>query len=99
MDRLYGRWVPYLMDEHEEDGDISSRRFGQQLKCICVVQQRISEGPVDGHGRRDGQREDVECGKQVDILELHGSIHGVHDLPAKAYQTPLISPVSINNWL
>jgi len=71
-----------LVDEHEHDGGVPKVGAREEGEVVRVVQELVAEGPVDGGGRRQRQRQHVQRGGQVDELELLRLPHGVHDLAA-----------------
>ena len=70
------------MDEHEDDSGVAETGAREEGEGVGVVEEHVAEGPVDGGGRRQRQRQHVERGHQVDELELLRFPHRVHDLPA-----------------
>ena len=71
-----------LVDEHEDHGGVAEAGAREEGEGVGVVQERVAEGPVHGGGRRQRQRQHVQRRQQVDRLELLGTPHRVHDLPA-----------------
>lgn len=48
-----------LVNEHEDNGGITETVLGEEGECIGMVEKLVSEGPVHGGGRRQGEGEDV----------------------------------------
>lgn len=71
------------MDEHQDNGGVAEPGLREEREGVGVVEELVAEGPVDGGGRRNGQREDVERGDQIYVLKLLGLPHCMHDLPVQ----------------
>ena len=80
-----------LVDQHQDHRRVAPPGLGQQREGVRVGQQLVAERPVHGRSRRQRQREHVQRRQQVDVLELGGLPHRVHDLPVKHNQTRSIS--------
>jgi len=70
------------VNKHEDHCNITSPSSGEQGECIGVLEEAVTESPVHGHSRGYGQREHIECCKDIHKLELHRLVHGVHYFPA-----------------
>lgn len=67
-----------LMDEHEDDGGVSPTGFGEERESVGVIEELIAKRPIHGGGRRNCESEYIECGHQVNVLELLWFPHSMH---------------------
>lgn len=79
------------MDEHEDDSGIAEAGLGEEGEGVGVGEELVAEGPIHGGGGGQGEGEDVESGEQVDVLELLGLPHCVHNFPAISFSRPHVS--------
>jgi hypothetical protein len=76
----------YLVNKHENNSDVTSPSPGEQGQSVGVLEEAVTESPVHGHRRRDGQSEHIESCKYIHILELRWFVHCVHDFPVVVTQ-------------